>query len=82
MNIFTALVAVVVFLWLPMSTIVAVIAVALLMSLTAVRPPGGAPSEQSESPRPRSGVGQLTVEPVTIKPFHDARDVWPMPPDD
>ncbi|MEU7930241.1 hypothetical protein [Micromonospora echinofusca] len=95
MNIFTVLVAVILYLWLPLAIIAAVIGVTVLLARAAVAPPEGTPLEWLRAarrmirgrkkrrvlPRLRSGAARLTVEPVPGEPFNDARDVWPMPPD-
>lgn len=95
-NIFTALFAVMVYLWLPILIIAAVIAVTVLLAWAAIRPPEGTPLEWLRAarrvirgrkkrpvlPRLRSGAARLTVDPVPGEPFNDSRDVWPMPKDD
>ncbi|MFG3418193.1 hypothetical protein [Micromonospora sp. NPDC048063] len=51
MNIFTVLVAVILYLWLPLSIIAAVIAVAVLLAWSAVRSPRDTQSEPLRSAR-------------------------------
>ncbi|WP_432955684.1 hypothetical protein [Micromonospora haikouensis] len=87
MNVFVALAAVIIHLWLPLLIILSVVAVAGWLAWAAVRRPKGALSERpgpgngrirvrAGGPARRSG-GQVSS--TSGEFFNDARDVWPMP---
>lgn len=90
MNVFTALAAVIIHLWVPLLILVSVVAVAGWLAWAAVRRPKDALPE-----RPSPGKGLIRaragdpahrpgspVGPASGEPFNDARDVWPMPQED
>ncbi|WP_433687239.1 hypothetical protein ACQP0I_28235 [Micromonospora carbonacea] len=89
MNVFVALAAVIIHLWLPLLSILSVVAVAGWLAWAAVRRPKGALPE-----RPDPGKGRIRaraggpvrqsggrVSSTSGEFFNDARDVWPMPPE-